>query len=191
MPFLSPKQQRRSTEQMYCIHWWTTILLQSHQSHTHTYTGSFLTRAGRGVQTQATTRVTCGIFTNQLRKFWASWYPPLIAAVLCLSRGEKYTAYFAHSQTKIPDTPLNIYIHTYTTTSHTRYAMKSLPPIKASATLVAFKCWLQSYLGITLTFLVTGHTHTHTQPFYGPFSRTIWVSWCQKRTSGLYGARED
>jgi len=29
------------------------------------------------------------------------------------------------------------------------------------------------------------------QPFYGPFSVTIWVSRCQKRTSGLYGARED
>ena len=32
---------------------------------------------------------------------------------------------------------------------------------------------------------------THTQPFYGPFSRTSRVSRCQKRTSGLYGARED
>jgi len=29
------------------------------------------------------------------------------------------------------------------------------------------------------------------QPFYGPYSRTTWVSQCQKRTSGLYGARED
>jgi len=29
------------------------------------------------------------------------------------------------------------------------------------------------------------------QPFYGPFSGTTWVSQCQKRTSGLYGARED
>jgi len=29
------------------------------------------------------------------------------------------------------------------------------------------------------------------QPFSGPFSGTIWVSRCQKRTSGLYGARED
>jgi len=29
------------------------------------------------------------------------------------------------------------------------------------------------------------------QPFYGPFSWTIRVSQCQKRTSGLYGARED
>jgi len=29
------------------------------------------------------------------------------------------------------------------------------------------------------------------QPFYGPFSGTIRVSRCQKRTSGLYGARED
>jgi len=29
------------------------------------------------------------------------------------------------------------------------------------------------------------------QPFYGPFSGTTWVSQCQKRTFGLYGARED
>ena len=35
------------------------------------------------------------------------------------------------------------------------------------------------------------HTHTHTQPFCGPFSGTTRVSRCQKRTSGLYGARED
>jgi len=33
--------------------------------------------------------------------------------------------------------------------------------------------------------------HTPTQPFYGPFSGTTQVSRCQKRTSGLYGARED
>jgi len=34
--------------------------------------------------------------------------------------------------------------------------------------------------------------HTFTpQPFYGPFSATTRVSRCQKRTSGLYGARED
>jgi len=36
----------------------------------------------------------------------------------------------------------------------------------------------------------TGH-HTTPQPFYGPFSGTTRVSWCQKRTSRLYGARED
>ena len=30
-----------------------------------------------------------------------------------------------------------------------------------------------------------------TLPYYGPFSRTTRVSRCQKRTSGLYGARED
>ena len=30
---------------------------------------------------------------------------------------------------------------------------------------------------------------TPLQSFYGPFSRTTWVSSCQKRTSGLYGAR--
>jgi len=29
------------------------------------------------------------------------------------------------------------------------------------------------------------------QPFYGPFSGTAPVSRCQKRTSGLHGARED
>jgi len=29
------------------------------------------------------------------------------------------------------------------------------------------------------------------QPIYGPFSGTTRVSRCQKRTSGLYGARED
>jgi len=29
------------------------------------------------------------------------------------------------------------------------------------------------------------------QPFYGPLSRTTRVNQCQKRTSGLYGARED
>ena len=29
------------------------------------------------------------------------------------------------------------------------------------------------------------------KPFYGRFSGTIWVSRCHKRTSGLYGARED
>ena len=40
-------------------------------------------------------------------------------------------------------------------------------------------------------FQVNTHTHTHTQPFYGPFSRTTRVSWCQKRTSGLYGANEE
>jgi len=31
----------------------------------------------------------------------------------------------------------------------------------------------------------------NTQPFYGPFSGTTRVSWCQKRTSGLYGASGD
>jgi len=33
--------------------------------------------------------------------------------------------------------------------------------------------------------------HGIPQPFYGPFSGTIRVSWCQRRTSGLYGARKD
>jgi len=34
-------------------------------------------------------------------------------------------------------------------------------------------------------------TNTTPQPFYGPFSGTTRVRWWQKRTSGLYGARED
>jgi len=29
----------------------------------------------------------------------------------------------------------------------------------------------------------TPHTHTHTQPFYGPFSGTTWVIRCQKKYS--------
>jgi len=33
--------------------------------------------------------------------------------------------------------------------------------------------------------------HTHIQPFSGPFSGNTRVSRCQRRTSGLYGARED
>jgi len=37
------------------------------------------------------------------------------------------------------------------------------------------------------------NTHSHAQKklFYGSFSGTTWVSRRQKRTSGLYGARED
>jgi len=49
---------------------------------------------------------------------------------------------------------------------------------------------------VTLTFdldlqtrLGEGPNTTTPQPFYGPFSGTTRVSRCQKRTSGLYGAR--
>ena len=38
---------------------------------------------------------------------------------------------------------------------------------------------------------VTDATTTPPEPFYGPFSGTARVSRCQKRTSGLYAARED
>jgi len=38
--------------------------------------------------------------------------------------------------------------------------------------------------------MLINHTTTP-QPFYGPFSGITQVSRCQKRTSGLYGARED
>jgi len=37
----------------------------------------------------------------------------------------------------------------------------------------------------------TKSSTTTTKPFYSPFSGTTRVRWCQKRTSGLYCARED
>jgi len=47
------------------------------------------------------------------------------------------------------------------------------------------------YQMVTLPLTLSDPTHTHTQPFYSPFSWTTRVNRCQKRTSGLYGARED
>jgi len=49
--------------------------------------------------------------------------------------------------------------------------------------------WIPGYGYESLVYL--HYTHTHTQPFYGPLSGTTRVSRCQKRTIGLYGARED
>jgi len=40
-------------------------------------------------------------------------------------------------------------------------------------------------------FQISFLTHAHTQLFYGPFSGTTRVSWCRKKSSGLYGVRED
>jgi len=42
-----------------------------------------------------------------------------------------------------------------------------------------------------LLCIILVHNKPPPQPFYGPFSRTTRVSRCQKRTSGLYDARED
>jgi len=42
----------------------------------------------------------------------------------------------------------------------------------------------------TTTGLYTTTTPHHNR-FTALFSATTQVSWCQKRTSGLYGARED
>jgi len=53
----------------------------------------------------------------------------------------------------------------------------------------------ESYFFSALTLLVGCQVeyapHTTPQPFYAPFSGTTRVSQCQKRSSGLYGARED
>jgi len=50
--------------------------------------------------------------------------------------------------------------------------------------------------GLEMEQTYSHNTGVHTlgetpRPFYGPFSGTTQVSQCQKRTSGLYGARED
>jgi len=52
------------------------------------------------------------------------------------------------------------------------------------------------YVGSCVLAVSHGHSisvkaRTHAQPFYGPFSETTRVSQCQKKSSGLYGARED
>jgi len=39
--------------------------------------------------------------------------------------------------------------------------------------------------------ILNATTTTTPQPYYGPFSGTIRLSRGQKRTPGLYGARED
>jgi len=47
------------------------------------------------------------------------------------------------------------------------------------------------FLPVYILLLLSSSVTTTPQPFYGPFSGTTRVSQCQKRTSGLYGARED
>ena len=42
-----------------------------------------------------------------------------------------------------------------------------------------------------LTKIITTANTTTPQSFYGSFSGTTRVSQCQKRSSGLYGAKED
>ena len=62
--------------------------------------------------------------------------------------------------------------------------------------------WSQRYLHHAVDWNRARHTHTTlvqtmnippppSRPFYGPFSGTSRESRCQKRTCGLYGARED
>jgi len=61
----------------------------------------------------------------------------------------------------------------------------SVQNFRSTSAIVSEKCVLQN----NRQKLVT--TDTHTQPFYSPFSGTTRVSWCQNRTSGLYGAEAD
>ena len=62
--------------------------------------------------------------------------------------------------------------------------------------IALWACLPDSYCTLlyTLTYVhamfSVSHTHTHTTVLR-PFSGTIQVSRCQKRTSGLHGARED
>ena len=63
-----------------------------------------------------------------------------------------------------------------------------LSPLTMISSLFPF---LLAPLSLPITTPLSLPHHTHTQPFYGPFSGTTRVSRCQKRTSGLYGARED
>jgi len=62
---------------------------------------------------------------------------------------------------------------------------------------IRYKCLVVIYeflfVGQRMTYIssLIKYSPPPPQPFYGPFSGTTRVSWCQKRTSGLYGARED
>jgi len=49
----------------------------------------------------------------------------------------------------------------------------------------------KAYLLLSTTYYITTPLAPQPplQPFYCPFSSTTWVSQCQKRTSGLYGAK--
>ena len=79
--------------------------------------------------------------------------------------------------------PLHIFLQARCPCCHPTNSVKAL---KATSVF-----GLECYLYRLCTLLSLRYTHTHTQPFYGPFFRTIRVSRCQKTTSGLYGARED
>jgi len=65
------------------------------------------------------------------------------------------------------------------------------PTVDRYATVACSLCMPHVQLDPKHCLCLSAHTHTHTQPFYGPFSGTARVNRCQKRTSGLYGARED
>jgi len=62
------------------------------------------------------------------------------------------------------------------------------PPIFDRAAITLGTGPYSSYSYILSVSVVTKQ---HPQPFYGAFSGTTRVSWCHKRTSRLYGARED
>ena len=53
------------------------------------------------------------------------------------------------------------------------------------------EAWLAISLFVFFFHLFQKITHAHTQPFYGPFPGITRVSRCQKKSSGLYSARDD
>jgi len=71
----------------------------------------------------------------------------------------------------------------------------TVQPIESSSWSSAHEIQLMlttvcAFINSTSIYLMTYH-HTTTTTVYGRFSGTTRVSRCQKRTSGLYGARED
>jgi len=59
---------------------------------------------------------------------------------------------------------------------------------------IAFHILWVSFASLSLTeifplFAAVLSLHSHTHPFYSPFSGTTQLSHCQKKSSELYGAR--
>jgi len=70
-------------------------------------------------------------------------------------------------------------------------ALRLVNPVTPAPTVEVLTKIYITVLLINQQMLMQRKHHTTPQPFYGHFSGTAQVSWCQKRTSGLHGVRED